>query len=178
MGELATDSLEIGIVLMSNKCPQCGAEYAADEDCCNRFNLCLAKEYEASSAYAAVHHLTVICYMLQHNAYSHKVWLEAREMLRQFIRQGITPVEVRKRTRNKLDSKRRKWSITKGARFSKFDGVAWTRTIADVRQENPEIYCADVRLWSRRVLADTEPVVQELKISSPASSKSRRGSGR
>jgi hypothetical protein len=45
----------------------------------------MALEYENPSAYGAVHHLTVACYMLQHNAYSRDVWLEARKMLAQFI---------------------------------------------------------------------------------------------
>jgi len=148
---------------MMNRCPQCGAEYAAGEDCGNRFNLCLAKEYENPSAYGAVHHLTVICYMLQHNVYSHEGWLGARELLRQFMQQGITPSESRKHTCNELDGERRKWNVTKGARFPKFGSISWTRTVADVRLDSPETYCADVRLWATSVLAETEPFIQESK---------------
>jgi len=32
----------------------------------------------------------------------------------------------------------------------------WTRTILDVRTENPETYCADVTAWARSVLEDVQ----------------------
>jgi hypothetical protein len=159
------------MVLMTIKCPQCGAEYAAGGDCGSRFNLCLALEYENPSAYGAVHHLTVICYMLQHNVYSHESWLKAIEMLRGFIQQGVTPADVRKRTRGELDSGRRKWSVTKGARFPKFKDITWTRTVADVRLDSPETYCADVTLWAASILADTEPFIRESKTHNPGEGK-------
>ncbi len=54
--------------MMTNKCPECGAELPPGERCEERFNLCLALEYENPAAYGRVHHLTVACYMLQHNA--------------------------------------------------------------------------------------------------------------
>ena len=148
---------------MTNKCPQCGAEYAGGDDCGNRFNLCLAKEYENPAAFGAVHHLTVICYMLQHNAYSHASWLGARDLLRQFMQQGVTPAQARQRNRDHLDSSQRAWSITQGARFPQFASIPWTRTVADVRLDTPETYCADVRLWAASVLADTEPFIQQTK---------------
>ncbi len=149
---------------MLNKCGKCGAEYGGEEDCRKRFELCLAKEYENPSAYGAVHHLTVICYMLQHNEYSHRAWLEAREMLRQFVRKGITPARLRRENRAKVDGGRRKWSITQGDKYARFDSIVWTRTIADVRLDDPQVYCADVRQWAESVLADTERWVEEKRV--------------
>jgi hypothetical protein len=147
-----------------NKCPQCKAEYADGEDCNNRFNMCLTIEYENPATFGAVHHLTVICYKLQHNAYSPEGWLGARKLLRQFMQQGMTPADSRKLNRNQLDSGHRKWSVTKGAKFSKFANITWTRTVADVRLDNPETYCADIRQWATRVLADADSFVQESKM--------------
>jgi hypothetical protein len=63
---------------MSLKCPLCGGEFASIEQCRERFDLCMALEYQNPSAYGAVHHLSVVCYMLQHNAYSDEVWLGFR----------------------------------------------------------------------------------------------------
>ncbi len=139
-----------------SKCPECGAEYPARDNCQNRFNQCLALEYENPTAYGAVHHLTVLCYMLQHNEYSHQVWLESREMLREFLEQGTTPSEMRRRNRKRVDSRNRKWSITQGPKFSRFADVKWTRTIADVRLDNAEDYSDDIKQWAATILHDTE----------------------
>lgn len=142
-------------------CLDCGAEFATGEQCRERFDLCLAKELENPTTYGLVHHLTVICYMLQHQGYSRQGWLESRELLVKFIRQGQTPDGVRRQNYQRLDSGRRKWSITRGERFSTA-GVSWSHTIADVRLDNAEVYQADVTLWARAVLADTEKLLPDL----------------
>ncbi len=146
---------------MLYKCPQCGAQFPAGETCRDRFDLCLAKEFEQPTSYGSVHHLTVACYMLQHNVYSREAWQEARQMVAQFIRQGRMPSDVRRQNRKRLDSGQRRWSVTKGAKMAGLDGIAWTRTIADVRFDTPDLYCADVKLWAAGVLSDTEGVLPE-----------------
>jgi hypothetical protein len=102
--------------------------------------------------------------MLQHNAYARDAWLEARKMLAQFIQEGVTPAEMRQRNRSRLDSAQRTWSVTKGAKLAEFDTIAWSRTIASVRLEDVESYCADIKLWAISVLEDTEPMAQGLTI--------------
>ena len=149
---------------MSQNCPQCGAEFPSDEQCHDRFDLCLALEFENPTTLGAVHHLTVLCYMLQHNVYSRDVWLEARKMMAQFIQAGITPAEIWKQNRSRFDSGHRTWHVTKGAKLSEFDTIVWSRTIADVRLDNPETYCADVKLWAKSVLTDTKMLMQALNI--------------
>jgi hypothetical protein len=146
---------------MSLKCPLCGGEFTSVEQCRERFDLCMALEYENPAAYGAVHHLSVACYMLEHNAYSAEVWQEARNMLAGFIRDGITPEQVRRQNRSRFDSRHRSWSVTTGAKLPEFDSIVWSRTIADVRLDDPETYCKDVILWAEAVLADTESLVQD-----------------
>ncbi|MCK6630388.1 MAG: DUF5946 family protein [Anaerolineae bacterium] len=148
---------------MAQRCPDCGAEFATGEQCRERFDLCLAKELENPTTYGLVHHLTVICYMLQHQGYSRQGWLEARELLVKFMRQGQTPAEIRRQNHQRLDSGRRTWSVTRGEKFSPA-GVSWTRTIADVRLDNAEVYQADVTLWARAVLADTEDLLHDQPV--------------
>jgi hypothetical protein len=152
------------MVQMLQKCPQCGAEFLADEQCRDRFDLCLALEFENPTTFGAVHHLTVACYMLQHNVYSREVWLEARNMVAQFIRAGVAPAEMRRRNRSRFNSGRRAWSVTKGPKLAEFETIAWSRTIASVRPENPETYCAGVTLWATSILADTGPLMLALNI--------------
>jgi hypothetical protein len=146
---------------MPHRCPQCGAQFPAGESCRDRFDLCLAKEFEQPTSYGSVHHLTVACYMLQHNLYSREAWLEAREMVAQFIHQGITPEDARRQSRKRFDSSQRRWSVTKGAKMAGLDGIVWTRTMADVRVATPDLYCADVKAWATGVLSDTEGVLPE-----------------
>jgi len=136
-------------------CAQCGAIYASDETCQQRFEACLALEYENPLAYGAVHLLSVACYMLQHNLYSREGWLETRALVRQTISQESTPADIRKMNRDRLDSGVRKWSITKGAKLAEFATIRWSRTIADIRLENPEGYVSDVKQWAVSVLEDT-----------------------
>ena len=126
---------------MSFTCPHCGAVLPAGESCQDRFNLSQIKEME-QPAYYIVHHLSVACYLLQHN-------------------DELTPAMARQRYGEKFDSGHRTWSVTRGAKLPGVENIAWTRTIADVRLDTAEGYCADVRRWAESVLADSEPLIRE-----------------
>jgi hypothetical protein len=141
------------------------------EGCRERFDVAQARELE-DPAYGAVHHLSVPCYMLQHNAYSREGWLFTRALLARFVA-GDTPDTARRRSRGALDSGRRTWSVTRGEKLAGVDGIAWTRTIADVRLDTAERYCADVRAWAASVLADSE----ELARAAGGGEDERRGGG-
>jgi hypothetical protein len=140
---------------MSITCPVCGALLPDGTTCQELFDLAQLKEIEHPENYA-VHHLSVLCYMLQHNIYSHSGWLGARDLLYQFIYRGLTPAAARRQNRKKLDSGKRDWSLTKGEKPAGVEAVKWTFTITDVRLDTAEHYCADVRRWAECVLADTE----------------------
>ena len=120
--------------------------------------MALAKEID-DPAYGIVHHLTVPAYMLQHNGHSRDGWLYSRALLAEFVHGGLSPVDARRRNRRALDSGNREWSITRGPKFERFDQIVWTRTIADLRFDDAESHCADVRAWATAVLADTEQVL-------------------
>src|SRR4030066_27450 len=149
---------------MPTSCSQCGASFAQDETCQNRFNASQLIEIEQPTYYA-VHHLSVPCYMLQHNLYSLQGWMVAKELLDQFINHGLTPQTARKQYRDRSDNANRKWSITRGEKLPGFEQIAWSRTIADVRLDTPEHYCADVRSWAMSILADSESLTRGSEIS-------------
>jgi hypothetical protein len=100
--------------------------------------------------------------MLQHNAYSRIAWLEARQMIARFIREGITPAAIRKENHLMVDGGHRTWSINKGEKLSEFDAIIWSRSLADVRMDDPGTYCSDVRLWAGSILEDTESLILKL----------------
>lgn len=148
---------------MSDKCPQCGAALQSEMQCLERFERCLTKDYEQPATFGAVHHLIVICYMLQHNAYSRQGWLEAREMLAQFNRQDIPPEALRKRNFRRFDSRHRQWKLVQGPKIPQVEAIVWTRTILNVRLDTAEAYCSDAKRWATSVLEDTEPLLRRLE---------------
>lgn len=153
-------------VFMTTTCLQCGASLPSDVTCMDRFNTTQIKEVENPGSYYVVHHLGVPCYMLQHNAYSRQGWLETRRLLHQFVYEGLTPAEARRRNRREMDSGQRTWSLTKGTKLTQVGDIVWTRTIADVRLDSAEHYCEDVREWAIAVLADTEALVHAVSSES------------
>ncbi len=148
---------------MPHTCPHCRATFPGEETCQERFNISLLKEAE-QSAYYAVHHLIVPCYMLQHNVYSRRGWLEVRKLLSKFVYDNWTPAMARRQYRVSADSGHRTWSFTKGAKLAGVENVSWSFTIADIRLDSAEIYCADVTRWAKQILADTEDLVRSVDV--------------
>jgi hypothetical protein len=143
---------------MPYTCPQCRAVYPTYETCEDRFNASQVTELE-QAGYYAVHHFSVPCYMLQHNGYSRRGWLEVYKLLAEFVA-GLHPDEALARVRSEAGSNKRTWNFTKGEKLAGVEGVAWTRTIADVRLDSAEHYCADVRAWAASIIADAEALVR------------------
>jgi hypothetical protein len=98
--------------------------------------------------------------MLQHNVYSRRGWLEVRALLFKFVHEGWTPAMARRASRVEVDSGRRGWSFTKGAKLAGVEGVRWSFTIADIRLDAGEHYCDDVRRWAETILSDSEHLVR------------------
>jgi hypothetical protein len=146
---------------MATSCVQCGAVFPVDEICQGRFDACLALEF-TQPAYGAVHHLTVPCYMLQHNAYSRAGWIEARKLLAKFVQDGWMPAQARRQARGVIDSGNRTWHVTKGDKLPGVESIAWSFTLAQVRLETADLYCADVLQWARSILTDSQPFLIEL----------------
>jgi hypothetical protein len=147
---------------MSFTCPHCGAIFASDETCQDRFNVSQLKEIE-QPAYYAVHHLSVPCYMLQHHVYSREGWIEVRKLLARFVYDGWTPAMARRQNQATWESKRRTWSFTKGAKLPGVENIVWNYTIAEVRLDTAEAYCSDVRHWAESILADSEQLIHKLE---------------
>ena len=146
---------------MAARCPQCGARFESDETCESWFQTTQLMEFEQPAFYA-VHHLSVPAYLLQHNRYSREGWLFTRQLLAQFVGGALTPDEALQRTRATLAGGRRAWSFTRGPKLAEVEQIVWSRTVADVRADTAERYCADVRAWAAAVLADTAALIQTL----------------
>lgn len=129
-------------------CPLCGAVYPDGQTCEDVFNTLLALEFTDPAA-GAVHHLTVIGYMLQHDGYSVEARAWAEEALRAILEDGLTPGELRRRSRRRLDGGERRWGVRNPEEPRR--RLDWPVTLADVWGD-PAGHPDRVRRWARSVL--------------------------
>ena len=144
---------------MPATCPQCGAIFPDGETCGGRFDALQWKELE-DPAYYAVHHIGVPCYLLQHNAYSRRGWIEVRDLLRRFLRERWTPAMARRRYHAAGEPNGQGGSLTRGEKLPGVERIVWSFTVAEVRRDSADAYGADIRRWGERVLADSENLVR------------------
>lgn len=134
-------------------CPECGAIWPDERRCRDYFDQMLAWEFEAPGGAGAVHHLTVLCYHLQHpSLYSPAGLAWARAALAEFVEQGMPPQELRRRSRRALDSGTRAWNVT-GAPASYAVQPRWATTVVDAASGGLDGYKARVAAWARSVHA-------------------------
>jgi hypothetical protein len=106
-------------------------------------------------ALAAVHHLMVLCYHLQHpSLYSPEAVKYGKNLLIDFVERGVSPQETRKRHKGKVDSGKRKWKIEGTPEsFGSYERpIHWTLTAVDVIADGPGPYCDKVHAWAQSVL--------------------------
>ena len=133
---------------MCDPCPECGAS------CCKeKFESMLALEFEDPKVFGAVHHVTVICYNLQHPAaFSDEAVAWMRSTLRAIVEEGLTPAELRERSQKQF--KGRVNVLSKTPKTSAH--VEWSMTVADIRTDDPEVYVQDIMTWAKSILRDLE----------------------
>ena len=136
-------------------CPECGA---ADNLCQARFDEFLVLEF-TDPGYGAVHNLTVCTFMIQHSSrISKEGWMYERELLREFIVEKKSPSLIRQQVSKSVDSGRRTFTFKSKDGKPVINKTIWTKTILDVRTEDAEEYCDDIRAWAKAVLEDAERI--------------------
>jgi Family of unknown function (DUF5946) len=153
-------------------CPECGATHPADQTCNDDFNQLLAWETEDADKWT-VHHLMVLSYHVQHpTMYSQDGLNAAIKLLAEFLETNITPDEIRKRERARLNSNRRRFNITSrsGSYGAYKHPVHWPMTAATVVAGGPDNYVANVQAWATSIydeLKATENLDQGEQTTSP-----------
>jgi hypothetical protein len=133
-------------------CPECGAALLANENCEMHFHQMLFWEAEHPDYGAEVHHLMVLCYFVQHpTLYSQEGLHEAKQLLLGFIRDSVSPQEMRRKIRNRVDSGKRDFKITARADSKgRYDQpVKWPMTAADVTARGVDKYVESVQAWAK-----------------------------
>ena len=120
--------------------------------CRARFDEFLSLEF-SDPAYGQVHHLTVATYMLQHSSQlTREGWIYERELLKAFLVENRSPSSVRHQSKRVLDSGKRTFRIKSKDNKPVISKSSWSRTILDVRSDDPRLYCQDVTAWAKSVL--------------------------
>ena len=136
------------------QCPECSAVWANDPTCETYFHQLLFWEVEDAHLFV-VHHLTVLCYHIQHpHLYSPDGLTFSMGLLTDFVQNGLTTEGARSANRAVLDSGNRNIKITGTAEaFGAFaHPVKWSMTAADVVSNGKERYIESVQAWARTVL--------------------------
>jgi hypothetical protein len=96
----------------------------------------------------------VLCYYLQHpHLYTPEGLAFAQQLVVDFVVQGITPQEARRRNRAAVDSRTRTWKISNGTPGAYAHPVTWPLTAADATAGGMAGYVAGVRAWAKAVYA-------------------------
>jgi hypothetical protein len=120
--------------------------------CRDHFDQMLAWEFEDPVGAGAVHHLTVLCYYIQHpSLYSPEGLAQAKQILKAFVEDGVTPAEMRKRNRDRVDSGKRDWKVSGGQPASHGQTFVWRLTIMDVAPFGLDGYTERVQQWARSI---------------------------
>ena len=117
----------------------------------------LAWEFDDLDRFAAVHHLAVLCYHLQHpGLYSPEGLAGAKRLLVDFVEYKVTPQEARRRQGAARASGRRTYKLkgTPEAPGVYACPVTWSMTAADVVAGGQAHYVANVTLWAHSVYND------------------------
>lgn len=112
-----------------------------------KFNECLALEF-SNPEYFEVHHLLVLTYMLQTNSYSNDYFFIALDLLQKFLKESISP----KKFLNDFEKVKQHTGTRNKAKIKNLDKFEWQMSIMQVRIDNAENYCEDVKIWANNVL--------------------------
>jgi hypothetical protein len=110
-----------------------------------KFKECLGKEF-SDAKYLSAHHLLVLCYMIQCDAYNNEYKEKVYEILKDFI-DGKEIKEIMIENRKLFNGKKKAPILKEGNEESMvFD--KWGKTIMDIRTDNAENYCQDIKDWA------------------------------
>lgn len=150
------------------ECDACGAPADAQATWCRlAFEQMLVWDFTDPQA-GAVHHLTVLCYHLQHpHLYSQAGLEHGKRLLHQFVIEDISPSQMRQKIGDSVQSDARAFKITasdddKGAYSVP---IVWAYTAYDAMGDDIEGYPERVRMWAKSVY-DTLVTAGEISIDS------------
>lgn len=139
---------------MQTTCRECGADWSDGISCEDDFHQFLYWEMGDMENLGVVHHLMVLGYHLQHpSLYAPDGLRFSMGLLEDFVARGVSPQDVRRRDRDKLDSGSRRFRIkgTADSHGSYAHPVEWTMRAQDVAKGGAAHYVENVRAWAQSI---------------------------
>lgn len=133
------------------QCPICGADWRTGMTCEDAYHILIAREFVDPLA-GMVHHLTVLCYMIQHDQYTQSAYDWARASLEKIILQNLTTDELRLSARS--FARQKQTGIVRNPNTPSVvrPKTAWTMTVVDAAQAtDSKEHVALVKSWARAV---------------------------
>jgi hypothetical protein len=138
-------------------CQECGAFLEQGKLCKEYLERMIAWDFEDFQGVGHIHHLTVLCYNLQHpHVYSSRGLEDAKDFLIEFVVKNASFEEHDKRNKERLSSNVRDWKIsgTEDDHGSYSRKPTWRMTARDVVDSGLESYVGNVKKWSKCVYED------------------------
>jgi hypothetical protein len=111
----------------------------------------LAFEFGHAETFGAVHHLTVLCYNVQHpGAFKDEFWSYSAALLKDVVEHNVSGADLRRRMRHELTSGNRRIKI-KG-HPTKARCYPWPMRAIDVLTDDPHLYAERAREWARAIV--------------------------
>lgn len=143
----------------SKICPECGSILTDEHTCRDYFNQMLSWDFEDPAGAGKLHHLTVLCYHLQHpSLYSPEALRSAKQFLRSIIEKNISAQELLDINRKTLASKGRTWKVigTLENHGSYRSDINWSMTAYDIVFHGLGSYIEMVQKWAELIYEDLE----------------------
>jgi uncharacterized protein DUF5946 len=135
-------------------CSKCGAPLERGKECIEYFNQMLAWDFADFKVAGRIHHLTVLCYYLQHpKKYSREGLKESLKMLQDIVESKLSVEELYKKQSNVFSSEKRDWHVegTEENHGEYSRNIKWSMTAADIIKSGVTTYPKRVEEWSKAI---------------------------
>jgi hypothetical protein len=139
------------------QCPECKAPLISVKSCQDYFNQMLAWDFEDFKGAGRLHHLTVLCYYLQHPShYSPEGLKEAVTILKKAIENTLSDKKLYQEESEVFSSSKRTWNVTGTSKnYGKYSSVIkWTITVSEVVKDGVIKYPEHVQQWANAIYSD------------------------
>lgn len=138
-------------------CSECGTRLQVGKECRDYFNQMLEWDFANPIVFGQVHHLTVLCYYLQHpSQYSVKGLKKAIHILQKVVENNLSDTDIYQEESDIFSSSNRNWSVTGSHNdFGKYTPeIKWTLTVSEIVKDGIAKYPQQVKEWSRAIYTD------------------------
>lgn len=138
-------------------CPECGASLNGVTTCKAYFDRMIAWDFCDFTGVGRVHHLTVLCYYLQHpRHYSSEGLKESINILKKVIENNLSDKKIYQEESTRFSSAKRTWSVRgTESNYGKYSReITWSVTVDAVVKDGITKYPEHIVQWAKSIYSD------------------------